>query len=79
MSSTHQGLAKGELLTWECLLERNSECATATIEMTGRILGLSRAATYQAARAGEIPTLRFGRRLAVPKAWLRQQLLGAAK
>lgn len=33
---------------------------------TGRILGIGKDATYAAARAGEIPTLRFGRRILVP-------------
>ncbi len=41
---------------------------------TGRILGLSRGATYEAARRGEIPVLRFGKRLLVPKKALDQLL-----
>jgi len=41
---------------------------------TGRVLGLRRGATYAAARAGEIKTIRFGRLLKVPTAWLRQKL-----
>jgi hypothetical protein len=44
---------------------------------TGRALGLGRAATYAAARRGEIPTLRFGRRLVVPRAALEELLRGA--
>ncbi len=44
--------------------------ATVTIEEAGRILGLSRSAAYRAAARGEIPTLRFGRRLVVPTARL---------
>jgi hypothetical protein len=36
----------------------------------GRALGLSRNGTYEAARRGEIKTLRFGRLLKVPTAWL---------
>ena len=36
----------------------------------GRALGLSRNATYDAARRGEIKTLRFGKLLKVPTAWL---------
>jgi excisionase family DNA binding protein len=35
-------------------------------------LGLSRAATYKAARRGEIPTVKFGRLRKVPLSWLRQ-------
>jgi hypothetical protein len=40
----------------------------------GRILQLGRAATYEAARTGKIPTLRFGRRIVVPTAELRRLL-----
>jgi len=40
----------------------------------GKILGLGRAATYEAARRGDIPTIRFGRRLVVPTAALRRLL-----
>jgi hypothetical protein len=36
----------------------------------GRALGLSRNATYDAARRGEIKTLRFGKLLKVPTVWL---------
>ncbi len=41
---------------------------------TGRVLGLSRGATFQAAKRGEIPTIRIGRRLLVPKAVLAKML-----
>jgi len=41
---------------------------------TGRILGLSRGATFQAARSRQIPTIRIGRRLLVPKAALAKLL-----
>lgn len=42
--------------------------ATITVEEAGRILGISRSAAYRAAKRGEIPTLRIGRRLVVPAA-----------
>jgi hypothetical protein len=41
---------------------------------TGRILGLSRGATYSAARSGDIKTIRLGRLLKVPCGWLRAKL-----
>jgi excisionase family DNA binding protein len=48
--------------------------ATITIEQTARLLGLGRTAAYDAARRGELPTRRLGRRLLVPVpallAWL---------
>jgi excisionase family DNA binding protein len=40
--------------------------ATLTIEQTARLLGLGRTAAYDAARRGELPTRRLGRRLLVP-------------
>lgn len=48
--------------------------ATITIEQTAKLLGLGRTAAYDAARRGELPTRRLGRRLLVPVpallAWL---------
>jgi hypothetical protein len=41
---------------------------------TGRVLGLSRTAVYSAARSGDIRTIRIGKLLKVPTAWLRQRL-----
>ena len=40
---------------------------TISIEEAGAQLGLSRNSAYEAARRGDIPTLRMGRRLLVPK------------
>ena len=37
-----------------------------TVEHAGRLLGLGRSAAYEAVRRGELPTLKFGRRLLVP-------------
>jgi hypothetical protein len=41
---------------------------------TGQILGLSKQSVYNAARCGEIPTIRLGKRLVVPTAALRRLL-----
>lgn len=40
----------------------------------GQALGLGRNASYEAAGRGEIESRRFGRRLVVPTAWLREVL-----
>ena len=40
----------------------------------GAEVGLGRNASYEAAKRGEIPTLRFGRRLIVPIAAWRRKL-----
>ena len=39
---------------------------TIDVPEAGRLLGLGRNAAYEAARRGEIPTLRIGQRLLVP-------------
>lgn len=48
---------------------------TMTIAEAGAALGLGRDAAYAAAKRGEIPTLRFGRKLLVPTAALRRLVL----
>jgi excisionase family DNA binding protein len=40
------------------------------VEQAGELLGLSRSAAYRAAAGGDLPTIRFGRRLYVPTARL---------
>lgn len=40
--------------------------ATISVEQTAKVLGLGRTAAYDAARRGEFPTRRLGRRLIVP-------------
>jgi excisionase family DNA binding protein len=53
-------------------------CPTLTIPQAGELFGLGRAASYEAARRGELPTIRLGRRILVPTAKLRAMLgLGA--
>jgi excisionase family DNA binding protein len=47
---------------------------TMTIDATADLLGISRSSAYGAAKAGDIPTIRVGRRLLVPTAALRRML-----
>ena len=49
-----------------------------TIDEVARILRIGRTAAYEAARRGEIPTLRIGRRLRVPRHRLEAMLAGEA-
>lgn len=49
---------------------------TLSVEEAGRLLGISRGLAYEAARRGELPTIRLGRRLLVPRARLLE-LVGA--
>jgi excisionase family DNA binding protein len=48
--------------------------ATITVAQAAQVLGVGRTAAYEAARRGELPTRRLGRRLLVPVpallAWL---------
>jgi hypothetical protein len=45
----------------------------------GQALGLSRNRTYESARQGEIPTIRFGRVLRVPIPALRKMVDGTVR
>ncbi|MFJ1708351.1 helix-turn-helix domain-containing protein [Kitasatospora sp. NPDC088346] len=47
---------------------------TMTVPEAGRLFGLQKAASYNAARRGDIPTISVGRRLLVPTAKLRALL-----
>ena len=48
-----------------------------TVEEVAKLLRISRGSAYEAARCGEIPTIRIGRRLLVPRAALERLLAGA--
>jgi excisionase family DNA binding protein len=43
------------------------EKLTITVEEAAKLLGISRGLGYEMARAGKLPTIRFGRRLLVPR------------
>ena len=45
-----------------------------TVEEAGTVLGLGRSGAYEAVRRGDIPTIKIGRRLLVPKAALERML-----
>jgi excisionase family DNA binding protein len=47
---------------------------TISIDESAIVLGISRASAYEAAKNGELPTVRFGRRIRVPSAALRRLL-----
>ena len=55
------------------------EKPTASVPDVGRVcFGLSRNASYEAARRGDIPTIRIGRLYRVPVAWVRAKVVDAA-
>jgi len=49
-----------------------------TVEETGRLLGISRAHAYELVARGELPHLRLGRRVVVPKYAIEALLARAA-
>lgn len=50
--------------------------ATYSIEEAAKLLGIGRNACYEAARTGQVPTVRIGKRLLVPKIALNRLLQG---
>ena len=50
-----------------------------TIEEAGKLLGLGRSGTYEAAKRGDIPTLKVGSRILVPKVALLKLLEETAR
>jgi excisionase family DNA binding protein len=59
-------------------VRRAVERATLSVPEAAAVLGISRDAAYDAARRGELPTLRFGRRILVSRAAL-DRLLNAGE
>lgn len=55
------------------------ERVTYSVAEVAAQLGISRNSAYEAVRLGEIPSLRFGRRIVVPAAALEQLLLDAGR
>ena len=53
---------------------KDVDCRTYSVSEAARVLGLGRNATYGAIYRGEIPALRFGKRIVVPKEVLHQLL-----
>jgi len=47
---------------------------TITVSEAAHLLGISRGLAYEMARIGKLPTIRFGRRLLVPR-WALYRLL----
>jgi hypothetical protein len=52
------------------------EPLTYSIPFAGSLVGIGKNASYAAARRGEIPTIRFGKKLRVPRAKFLRMLSG---
>lgn len=53
------------------------ERLTVTVEEAARLLGISRGSAYLAAKTGQLPTIRVGKRLIVPVRALERLLASA--
>ncbi len=56
-----------------------SERLVYTVPGAGKLLSLGRSASYEAVARGEIPVIRIGRKLLVPKAALEKMLAEAGQ
>jgi excisionase family DNA binding protein len=59
-------------------METETTRRTYNIEEAAEMLGIGRNQGYEAARRGDIPTIKIGKRLLVPKAALERMLKGEA-
>jgi excisionase family DNA binding protein len=57
----------------------NRERLVLTVSETSRILGLSRNATYEGVHTGQIPHLKIGKRILIPRAALERLLDDSGK
>ena len=58
---------------------QRGESATVTVKQAREIIGpdqISLNALYKAVSSGEVPTLRIGTRILIPREWLDRQLQG---
>jgi excisionase family DNA binding protein len=53
--------------------------ATITVEEAGKALGVCRNTAYAAVKAGEIPSIKIGRRVLVPRIAFERMLEGAGQ
>lgn len=59
--------------------EKPVQRLTMTVEQAAQALGISRAFAYEAVARGEIPAIRIGRRILIPRIALDKLLEGAGK
>lgn len=61
-------------VTQPSILEVLRQSPTVSVETAGAALGLGRASAYKAAKCGQLPSIRLGRRLVVPSGILLRML-----
>ena len=52
----------------------DSQELTVSVETAAKILGISRNLAYTACRSGELPSLRIGKRIVIPRAAIERML-----
>ena len=57
----------------------DTESLTFSVDQTAKLLGLSRNGAYEAIARGEVPSIRIGRRLLVPRIALARMLSDAGR
>jgi excisionase family DNA binding protein len=55
-------------------MKQNEERATITVEQAAKRLGVGRNQAYEAVKSGELPSLKIGRRILVPRLALEKLL-----
>ena len=65
-------------MSFRAISETLSERKTFTIAEAAHMLGIGRKSAYEAARKGEIPTIKIGRLVLVPRAALDRLLADGA-
>jgi len=58
--------------------DQTVECRTLTVAKAAKMLGIGRDAAYDAIRSGELQSLRFGRRIVIPRIVVERMLGEAA-
>ena len=53
---------------------REIDALTMSVEEPGKLLGIGRSSAYGAVRRGELPSLKIGRRILVPRSALLRKL-----
>jgi excisionase family DNA binding protein len=58
--------------------KKSVDRVTFTVEEAAKRLGIARGSAYEAVRRGELPSVRFGKRVLIPRAALERILSGTA-
>lgn len=78
MITDHANVSAGTYAYGIGIMNPSEERKTYGVEEAGRLLGIGRNQAYEAAKRGDIPTIKIGKRILVPKAALDRLLSGDA-